>query len=119
MLERILDASSRTVISAYESKISKFEQDKLKLSEKVVKMVPSQERFDEMLELSMKFLASPSNFWDSGDITLQRTVLKLAFAERISYCRNQGARTLKYTLLFTALRGVSDQGVCFGAGGRT
>ena len=119
LLERIMAASSQTVISAYEAKITNLERDKLKLSENTVKIVPSKERFEEMLELSMKFLASPWNLWNSGNITLQRTVLKLAFAERISYCRNQGARTPKYTLLFNALRGVSEQGVCFGAAEKT
>ncbi len=53
----------------------------------------------------MQFLASPWKLWESGQITLRRMVLKLAFIDRITYYRNQGARTTKIALPFKALGG--------------
>jgi site-specific DNA recombinase len=38
----------------------------------------------------LTFLANPWKLWESGNINLRRAVLKLAFAERIQYCRIQG-----------------------------
>ena len=66
-------------------------------------------RFEEFIELSLKFLANPWNLWRSGRITLQRTVLRLAFSERISYRRNEGYRTPKTTLPFKALADFSGE----------
>lgn len=58
---------------------------------------------------SPALLSSPWNLWNSGQLTLQRTVLKLAFAERITYCRKTGLRTPETTLPFKVLRGFDGQ----------
>ena len=56
-----------------------------------------------MFELACEFLSSPWNIWENGALTAKRTVLKLAFAERPAYLRNQGFRTPKTTLPFKLL----------------
>ncbi len=40
-------------------------------------------------------------------MVFQRMVLRLAFSERIAYCRKEGYRTPKTSLLFKALRDLS------------
>ena len=70
-----------------------------------------------MLELSPKFLVNLWKIWESGNITLQRTVLRLAFAERITYHRNEGPRTPKTALVFKALRGDLGGESSYGAAG--
>ena len=45
---------------------------------------------------------------ETGQTTPQRTVLRLAFAERPTYTRNQGYRTPKTTLPFKALGGILE-----------
>lgn len=62
--------------------------------------------FEEKLEPALQLLASPWKLWESDQITLRRMVLKLAFTDRITYHRNQGARTTKITLLFKVLGNV-------------
>ena len=119
LLSRIMKATNATVIAAYEEKIGGLEREKLNLSEKLSNRAPEKGRFDEMLELSLKFLANPYKLWESGDITLRRTVLRLAFTDHISYHRNKGPRTPKTALIFRTLRGDSDRDVCFGADGGT
>jgi len=55
----------------------------------------------------MVFLANPWNIWRSGSYTLKQTVLRLAFSERIAYCRKEGYRTPKTTLPFKVLGDLS------------
>jgi len=78
------------VIAAYEKRLSKLETDKLVLAEKQQNGVKSAHSFDDLFELATSFLANPWKLWESGQLTLKRTVLKLAFSERIAYCRNEG-----------------------------
>ena len=62
---------------------------------------------NEFIEPALKLLANPWNLWASGEFILQRTVLRLAFSERIAYCRNKGYRTAKTSLPFKVLAGIS------------
>ncbi len=59
--------------------------------------------FEDMFELALGFLKNPCKLWDSGKLSLQRTVLKLAFSGQISYCRGEGLRTPELSLPFKAL----------------
>ena len=119
LLVRIMDATNPTVIQAYEKKIGELERNKLKLHEQMANRAAPKGTFDEMLELSLKFLSSPWKLWESGNITLQRTVLRLAFAERITYHRNEGPRTPKTALVFKALRGDIGGKSSYGAAEKT
>ncbi len=76
-------------------------------------------KFDEVLELSLQFLANPWKLWESGHITLRSTVLRLAFAERLQYHRKTGARTPKIAFVFNALGGHLGGEVKSGAVGET
>ena len=109
VLARVVEASNPTVIRAYEGKIEALERDKLKLGEQLHNSTAPRGTFDDFIELSLKFLANPYKLWESGNITLRRTLLRLVFSERIAYCRNEGYRTPKITLPFKAL-GVFGQG---------
>ena len=103
LLERIVEASHPKVIAAYEAKLVKLEQDKLVLAEKLQKGGKPARPFEHMFELACQFLASPWKLWESGELAYQRTVLRLAFSERILYCRNEGLRTPKTALPFKML----------------
>ncbi len=59
--------------------------------------------YEESFEHAMRFLANPWNIWKNSDLTLKRTVLRLAFVEPLLYCRNQGLRAPKLSLPFKAL----------------
>jgi len=93
MLDRIIEATNDTVIRTYEAKISELECSKLVLRQQKVKSVIPKGRMEEKLEPALQFLANPWKLWESGNTTLRRLVLKLAFADRITYHRNLGART--------------------------
>jgi len=107
LLERIMSASNTTVIAAYETKIEKLEQNKLVLAEKLAKGPVPQGKFDQFIEHSLVFLANPWYLWRSGNFILKQTVLRLAFSERIAYCRKEGYRTPKTSLPFKVLEDLS------------
>ena len=103
LLDRIVDSSSPSVISAYETRIAKLENERLVMKEKLQSSGKPRHTFDEMFEHSMTFLSSPWKLWGSDRLELKRIVLKLAFANRLAYCRNQGFRTPDLALPFKAL----------------
>lgn len=103
LLDRIVESESQTVITAYESKIAKFEKQKLLSAEKLVDLAKLKHTFDEMFELAFNFLSNPWNLWASGQIMLRKTVLRLAFAERLAYHRDTGLRTPQVTEPFKFL----------------
>ena len=119
LLMRVLDSTNQTVIRTYEDKISQLEFRKARLVDQMGNQVKPSGTFEEKLEPVLSFLANPWKLWESGSTPLRRTVLKLAFADRIPYCRNEGPRTPDIALPFRALGGISDQQLRFGAGGGT
>lgn len=82
-----------------------LEKEKVLLTEKAAKQAYPRRSFEEQLEPALEFLTNPWKLWESGDISLRRIVLKLAFADRIKCCRNHGARTPEIALPFKALGG--------------
>lgn len=89
LLDRIVEASTSSVIA-----------------EKLGQGSRPRHTFEELFELAFSFLRNPWKLWDSGQLTLQRTVLRLAFYERVSYCRESGLRTPKIALPFRMLAGI-------------
>lgn len=61
--------------------------------------------FDESFRTAMAFLANPWKLWASEALEDKRAVLKLAFADRLAYVRNEGFRTAETTLPFKVLGG--------------
>ena len=105
LLDRIVEAESSTVISAYENRIQKLERDKALMKEKVAACGKPVRGFDETFRTAMEFLASPWKLWASEALEDKRAVLKLTFADRLAYVRNEGFRTPETTLPFNALGG--------------
>ena len=102
-VERILDVSVPAVISAYETRIQKLEEDKLLIKEKMANVGHPKSGFDETLRTALAFLSNPWNLWVSGRLEDRKAVLKLAFAKRLEYKRNEGFRTANLSLPFKAL----------------
>lgn len=102
-LDRIVETTSGITITAYERKIVALENEKHLASEKLENSFKPKATFGQMIELSTRFLESPGKLWNSGNITLQKLVLRLVFTERLAYHRIEGYRTPKTTLPFKAL----------------
>lgn len=119
LLTRVLDSTNDTVIRKYEEKIGDLERQKRILADKLTNQAEPRGSFEEKLEPVLTFLANPWKLWESGHISMRRTVLKLAFAERVHYSRTTGARTPEIALPLRALGGISNTEVRCGADGGT
>lgn len=109
LVDRIVDADNPTVIAAYEKRINKLERDKLVLAEKALKSTKPHRTFEEMFERAMTFLSNPCNLWASDNLADQRTALKLAFASKLAYHREDGFRTPQVSVPFEFLGGFVEK----------
>jgi len=111
LVDRIVDTDSPTAVEAYEKRIAKFEKDKLIMAEKLSNRDRIIRPYDEMFEHAFQFLANPWKLWSSDRLEDKKTVLKLAFQERLPYHRETGFRTPKTTIPFKVLAGF-NMGKC-------
>ena len=105
-LDRIVDTDNASVIAAYENRIAEIERQKAKLSENLTKSNEPASSFEEIYRTAFSFLANPWKLWVSDRLEDRRAVLKLVFAERLPYHRNEGYRTAKTSLPFKALEDI-------------
>ena len=103
LLDRIVDASNDSVISAYEKRIGKLEREKVLMEEKSVTAGKPRMTLEESFEHALQFLSNPLKIWTNTDLALKKTVLRLAFSEPLPYCRNEGLRTPNLAFPFKAL----------------
>jgi site-specific DNA recombinase len=109
-LDRILEVSSASVISAFEKRIIELEHSKIVLHEKRDKAGEGQGTFDELFELAFDFLASPSKLWRLGKLEYQKLVMRLVFQAPLAYAQNEGFRTPQTTVPFRFLAGDRPDG---------
>jgi site-specific DNA recombinase len=107
-LDRIEEAELPSVITVYESRIRKLEARKIELNEKIAQCGRPLRSFDETLRTALDFLGNPCKLWNSERLEDKRTVLKLAFVDRLAYVRNEGLRTATLSLPFKALADLSE-----------
>ncbi len=103
LVQRVMDATCATVISAYEAKIERLERQRAEFKERQQHLQPPKGSFEKLIEHSLVFLTNPHKLWASGDLAAKRTVLRLAFVERLAYCRKTGYRTPKTSFPFKVL----------------
>ncbi len=103
LLERIVEASSDSVVVAYERKIKELETQKAIMTEQMATIGKPIRSFGETYRTAFDFLGNPSKLWHSPRIEDRRAVLKLVFAERLPYVRGHGYRTAKISTPFKML----------------
>ena len=100
LLDRIVETDSATVSQALERRVEKLEGEKRLMAEKIANMAKPKRTYGEMFELALGFLSNPLKLWETHQLPLQRTVLRLAFTEGLIYDRETGFRTPKLSLPF-------------------
>ncbi len=104
LLQRLVQTENQRMIAAYEGRISELEQEKAIIEGEVSKLATPHRSFEEMFELSMKFLSSPYDMWEKGDLEVKRTALRLVFSRPLIFSRETGVQTGETTFPFKALR---------------
>ncbi len=107
-LERIVETDNKSLIKTYENKLNNLESKKQLLSEKINNCGRTIGDFKVVFRTAFDFLQNPQKLWASDHYEDKRAVLKLVFAERLPYHRNEGFRTAKTTLPFKVLGDVSS-----------
>ena len=110
LLDRIVEAESNSVVSAYEKRISQLQLEKEIMQEKISQCGRPIRDFDESFRTSMDFLANPHQLWATGRMEDRHAVMKLTFVDRLAYVRGEGFRTPKTTLPFNHLQSISGGG---------
>lgn len=81
LLDRTMNASSPSVIGAYEKRIAELEREKIRLAEMAESAAPEAGRLTEFIEPALALLANSWNIYKNVSFALKRTVLELALAE--------------------------------------
>ncbi|GLQ36782.1 hypothetical protein GCM10007908_04020 [Rhizobium albus] len=103
LLDRVVEASSESVIRAYEKRIQDMETQKAVMRDKLANCGKPLKGFNETYRTAFDFLANPCKLWHSPRIEDRRAVLKLVFAEKLPYARGEGYRTAQISMPFKLL----------------
>lgn len=106
LLDRIIATDNAALITTYEKRITALEEQKALLRENAQNRGRPLESFDRTLRTALDFLANPRKLRPSERLEDKRTVLKLVFATRLPYVRNEGFRTAVLSLPFKVLGGI-------------
>ncbi len=108
LLGRLVDATSESVVAAYERKIRDYETEKAVLADNLGRVGKPMKSFGDTYRTAFDFLANPLKLWHSQELADRRAVLRLVFSEKLPYQRGHGYRTAQVTAPFRFL-GVSDE----------
>ncbi len=103
LLDTIVKVDRETVIKDLESRIEKKEEEKLLIEAKMRDKGRSKRPFNEMYRTAIDFLLDPHKLWACGQFEGKRTVVKLAFADRLTWDRKGLYRTPELSLPFRVL----------------
>lgn len=107
LLDRVVEASSSSVVRAYEKRIDELEMQKAIMRDKIANCGKPLKGFNETYRTAFDFLANPCKLWNSPRIEDRRAVLKLVFAEQLPYARGEGYRTAQISMPFKMLGGTN------------
>lgn len=111
LVDRLMNATSDSLINAYEGQIEKLEKEKLLLLEKIAQLSKPQQSRPKVFRTALKFLENPINLWNSNTLEDKRAVLKLAFADKPAYIRGKGFRTAPIAQPFLLTQALAGDGV--------
>tara|TARA_R110000787_G_scaffold16622_17_gene50540 strand:+ start:37032 stop:38723 length:1692 start_codon:yes stop_codon:yes gene_type:complete len=107
VVDRMIEVSNPRALKAFEERIETLEREKLIALEKAAKKPTSLRPFDEMFELSMRFLANPYECWKMGGKAARNMVVRLAFDEPLQHTRESGCLNSKKSNVFRVLEGMT------------
>ncbi|HBR68774.1 MAG TPA: recombinase [Rhodospirillaceae bacterium] len=95
LLQRLIETDNAAAIQKYEDELARLEAEKVLVREKIKQCGRPLEPFEDCFRTAMTFLANPCYLWSSDRLEDKRMVLRLVFADKLPYHRNEGFRTAK------------------------
>lgn len=102
-IQRLVRTENASVITAYETRVEVLKKEGALIEEELVRIGTPAHSFEEMFELSMKFLSSLYDIWEKGDLAVKKTVLRLVFSSPLTVSRKTEIQTGETTYPFKAL----------------
>ena len=102
-IQHLVRTDNASVITAYETRVEELKKEGALIEEEVARIGTPAHSFEEMFELSMKFLSSPYDIWKKGNLMVKRTVLRLVFSCPLTVSRKIGVQTGETTYPFKFL----------------
>lgn len=97
-LDKLSKTESDNLTSAYEKEIEKLTNEEQILEKQVQVMRGRSMDFGTALDTTFGFLKNPYAYWKKDDLQSKHLVLKLVFADRLSYERGKGFGTVNLSL---------------------
>ena len=94
-LQRLTDTDNSIVVKKYEHEITRLEEQKIVLREKIAKCGRPLDPFEDCFRTAMIFLSNPCYLWSSDRLEDKRMVLRMVFLKKLPYDRDGGFRTAK------------------------
>ena len=85
LVDRIINADSPALTSAYENRVRSLETEKAEIAEKMSNCGRVLPEFDDHFRTALEFLKNPKTLWYSKALEDKRALLKLAFADIYRY----------------------------------
>ncbi|MBO6687522.1 MAG: recombinase zinc beta ribbon domain-containing protein [Henriciella sp.] len=111
LVDRVVQAESPTLISAYEARITELEKRKAQLGEQLETRTTPKGSLKSKTRTALAFLANPCEIWRNGRYEDRRAVLKLSFCGQIPYKRGSGFRTVEKEKISLPFRLLGDSRV--------
>ncbi|MCK5373948.1 MAG: hypothetical protein KAJ40_01555 [Alphaproteobacteria bacterium] len=102
-LNRIVEADSTPLITAYENQVRTLKEQRITLKKKISNCGRPLQPFDQTFRTAMEFLGNPHKLWASERMEDNKAVLRLVFADKLPYCKNEGFRTPAKSMPFSLL----------------
>ncbi len=115
-MARLLETQDKDMIRMYEDHVKKLRLERDALSAQAREMFGVDTSLEGAVGTVFDFIENPLSIWENGDFEDKRLVLKLAFAKKIPYCKENGFGTAAMSLPFKVLKdfeaGKSKMVVC-------
>jgi len=112
LIERVVETTQATLVTAYENQIAKLETDRLVKQEQLQQFsaqnVIRLPDYKTSSRTALGILLNPHVYWASGNINARRIVAKQAFAENLYYHRENGFSNPKMTLPFQLIQSLNS-----------
>ncbi len=108
LIDLIIESKSPSVTQSFERRMKNLEHEKLLIDEKIAKSSQSTKEYSGSLRTILKFLENPYVLYNTRVLANQRAVLKLVFADNLTWLLGHGLRTINMSLLFKDLEGIFE-----------